>query len=169
MGTSEWIATLALIVSSGALFLELRRWYESGAKIHITIMADAMQFPVDAPDDDDRPKLLVRATNRGDVPTTLTLMVVYSYRNWLYRRLGKPFRTAFVPQTIGYWGSPGLPAQVGVNETWHGVATYTETLTEHRRKGRLYAGVIASHSNRPFLVKVPPESPVLPEEKLGSE
>ena len=165
MGTSEWIATLALIVSSGALFLELRRWYESGVKIHITIMADALSTSY--PDDDV--KLVVRATNRGDVPTTVDLMVLYWYRSSLHRRFGQPYRTAFVAQVRGYWGSPGVPSPLGVNETWVGVANYDDELLQDRRKGRLYAGVIASHSNRPFLVKVPPESHVLPEEKLGSE
>jgi hypothetical protein len=35
-GVGAWVAVYAAIVSTGALFLEVRRWFESGASLNIS-------------------------------------------------------------------------------------------------------------------------------------
>ena len=162
MDTSEWIATLALIVSSGALFLELRRWHESGAKLHLSVIADVPFFPGKA-------RLSLAVTNRGDAPTTITHMVAFFYRNWFMYLLDRHDEAFFVAQSAGSFGMSGAPARVSVNGVWHGTMPYTDRSQDARRKGRLYVGVVASHSSRRFLVKVPREPAAVPETELGSE
>ena len=54
---------------------------------------------------------------------------------------------------------PNVPAKLGVNEMWHGLMLYEKNTTEARGKGHLYVGVITSHSNRYFLLRVPKRKP----------
>jgi hypothetical protein len=55
--------------------------------------------------------------------------------------------------------APNVPMEIGVNKQWSGLALYEKGVGEARAAGHLYVGVIASHSNRDFLIKVPPRKP----------
>jgi hypothetical protein len=111
------------------------------------------------PQDDGVSKLALNVTNRGDTPTTITHMIVYKYRSWFHRWRTKPHFTAIVPNPVmpGMVGT--LPYELGLNKYWLGVLNFGE-LSEAREKGELYVGVIASHSNRNFLVHVPPRKDI---------
>ncbi|MEQ9448428.1 MAG: hypothetical protein RLN70_05890, partial [Rhodospirillaceae bacterium] len=110
-------------------------------------MADAEMYPMD----DGREKLMLSTVNQGDTPTTLTHMIVFGYSSRWTRLLRKPELTAIVNlQSISHME---LPHELGVNRQWMGLMNYDDKLSEYRRRGLLYVGVIASHSNRNFLVR----------------
>lgn len=151
MSVSDWLAVIAIVVSAGALSLEVRRWVESRPRLHLRMMADAIEIP----SDDDSPKLALFVTNRGSEPTTITHMIAFAYASrWGWLR-GKPTKQGVV-------NSPNVPAEVGINRQWMGKMLYTDDFVAARAKGLLYVGVIASHSNKNYLMKVPPRSPDLP-------
>ncbi len=60
------------------------------------------------------------------------------------------------PDKAGIVSAPYIPAKLETNGTWMGMMTYDEKLLGARAKGHLYVGVLASHSNRDFLIRVPP-------------
>lgn len=145
MTTSEWASILALAISGGALALNVRSWLASGPHLHLSVIGDAIEFPRG----DGKPKLALFVTNRGDEPTTLTHMVAYIYSSrWRKFRHKKDF-AAIV-------NSPTIPFEIGINKTWSGLMLYGDKVDEARVVGSLYVGVISSHSNREFLVRVPP-------------
>jgi hypothetical protein len=156
MTASDWIAVIALIISSGALALEIRRWFESQPRLHLSVMGDAITFP----DDDGKPKLVLSVINRGGVPTMLTHMVAFTYRSHWARLRGKTDITGLV-------NSDRIPAELGVNKTWLGTMYYDENTTAARLKGLLYVGVIASHKSGEVLIRVPLKREV-PGEKIAS-
>jgi hypothetical protein len=158
MMISDWISIVALGVSSGALALNIRGWLASGPHLHLSVIADAVEFPRG----DGKPKLALFVTNRGDEPTTLTHMVAFIYRSrWAKARRRKAF-AAIV-------NSPTIPAEVGINKTWSGLMLYGDKVTEARTKGQLYVGVFASHTNREFVVRVPPPTEQdIPKEQIPS-
>jgi hypothetical protein len=156
MTTSEWISVIALIISSGAFSLQARSWLASGPKLRLSLMADAISYPRV----DNHPKLALFVINRGDTPTMITHMVLYSYRSRWAKFRRKNTWAAVVNST-------NVPAEVGVNKQWTGIAFYEKDLPEARAKGHLYLGVIASHSNREFLIKVPPRKPDIPQDTIG--
>lgn len=160
VGASDLIAALALIVSSGAFFLEVRRWFESGANLHISLMADAIEMPAPPV---DKPMLVLSVTNRGDTPTTITHMICVA-RNprWKF------WRERIIMNGIVNTIIQPLPFELGVNRTWMGRLNYDERLLGFRAKGQLYVGVIASHSNKYFLKRVPKEKPDIPTDKVGA-
>ena len=71
------ISLWALYVSAGALFvsacvfaLELRRWFDEGVRLGLSIMVGARI--IGGLERDDRTYLSVTVTNRGSAPTTIT-------------------------------------------------------------------------------------------------
>ncbi len=146
MSTTDIIAILALVIASGSFALELKRWFDQGPKLHLSLIADAVMVP----DDDGRDKLFLTVTNRGDVPTLVTHMIVYVYDDWLRYLRGKRSMQGVVNSTI-----QAIPSVVPVNGTFKGMLVYNEELKEARERKRLYVGVICSHSSRDFLIRVP--------------
>jgi hypothetical protein len=53
--------------------------------------------------------------------------------------------------------STTIPFQLDVNKSWMGYMIYNDEAQAYRAKGQLYIGVISAHSNKNYLVKVPPE------------
>ena len=155
MDFSNWVSLAALAIASGALALEVRRWRESGPRLHLSCMADAVTFP----DDNGEPKLALTVINRGAAPTTLTHMVGYIYKSpWQ--------RIRHHPSTAGVVAANNIPFQLGVNQTWIGMMTYNEKTSDARKKGHLYVGVISAHSSGHFLVRVPPPKTDIPEGEI---
>ena len=79
----------------------------------------------------------------------LTHMVAFTYDNRWKRFRNKPSMTGIV-------NSPHIPAKLEVNATWMGMMFYTDDLRTKMKEGKLYVGVIASHSNKTFLIRIPP-------------
>jgi hypothetical protein len=159
MATSEWISLIALIISSGGFALQARGWLMSGPRLHLSVMGDAISFP----HDDNKPKLALTVINRGDAPTVITHMIAYVYKS-IWHRLRHRSEYA------GVINSPNIPAPLALNQNWVGLMLYDRRTTEGRARGRLYVGIIASHANREFLIRVAPKREMkLPTGTIASE
>jgi hypothetical protein len=145
MNTSEWISTLALMISSGGFSLQARSWWLSGPRLHLSVIGEAIVVP----NDGQGTRAALTVINRGTDPTMLTHMVVFTYKSRWRKLRNKPNQTGVV-------NSPSIPAKLDVNATWIGQMFYTDDLRKALAEGQLYVGVIASHSNKTFLVRVPP-------------
>ena len=157
MNTSDFIACLALVVASGAFFLELRRWFEDGPKIHLAVMSDVVTVPAD----DGRAKLALTVVNRGTVPTTITHMIGVSYTGLLSRWRDKPTMQGIVNTQL-----MPLPFQLGVNKSFMGMMNYEERTAAAREQGSFYVGVVCSHSSKRYLIRVQPPKTDVPTEVL---
>lgn len=145
-----WISVLALIISSGSLALQLKKWLEEGPRLHLSVMADAVMFPVD----DKKPKLVLTVINRGSTPTLITHMIAFTFDSSWKRFRNKPSLTGVVNSTL-----QPVPFNLGVNQSFMGMMTYDDKLMKARVAGTLYIGVISSHTNKNFLIGVPPPKP----------
>ncbi len=156
MTTSDFIAVLALVISSGGLFIQIRSWMTSKPRLLLSTMAEAESVPKDG----KGTRAVVTVTNRGSVPTMLTHMVAYTYDNrWKYWR-GKP-------SIMGIVTSTDIPAKLEPNAYWLGQMSYTPELRQTMKQGKLYLGVIATHSNKIFLARViPPSDSKVPATKI---
>ena len=157
MTTAEWISVIALIISSGGFAIQARSWILSGPRLHLSIIADAMLIP-----DEEGPRAALTVINRGTAPTMLTHMVVYLYRSRWRRFRNKSYLAGVV-------NSDRIPSKVDINGTWNGLMAYNDKTIEGRKQGHLYIGVIASHANGSYLVRVPPAKEVrVPTETIAS-
>jgi len=130
----------------------------SGPRLHLSVMADALSFP----DDGKGVRAALTVINRGDEPTMLTHMVGFVFPSWWRKYRNNP-------EYAGIVNSPTIPHKLDINATWIGMMMYEKTLTAARQKGHLYVGVIASHSNATFLIRVPPpKKDDIPKDKIAS-
>ena len=117
------------MIASFALALEVRRWFESGPRLSLSVMGDALFFP----QTDGNPRLALTVINRGTTSTTLSNMVLFGYTSRWQKWRKKPFFTAIVPQ-------PDIPFELGANKFWLASLTYDEETIGMRRKGQRIQG-----------------------------
>jgi hypothetical protein len=153
-----WVSAGALFVAACAFGLEVRRWFDEGVRLSLSVMPNAI---IIGPHGRDRDKYLsVTVTNRGDAPTTITHMVLYNYPSrlarwvpqWLYRRTKRFNAETWVINAIG---APGpIPYVLEPGRTWSGRASQTPDVERMIDGGRLYVGIISSHRKRTFFKRV---------------
>ncbi|HKN22614.1 MAG TPA: hypothetical protein VJX73_14415 [Terracidiphilus sp.] len=131
----------SLLVAGGAFALELRRWFDEGVKLSMSVITVA---------------------NRGTAATTITHMALHNYPDRLSHFLSKlpgvPFRW---PRFVRRWRKKHGPQTFIVNtvrmplphvlepgRNWHGMAVHTPEVEKMIGDGRLFVGVIGSHSGK---------------------
>jgi hypothetical protein len=156
------IAAYAAIVSTGALFLELRRWFEAGPRLNIDIIPEAETFNI--PGTDGNTYLLVTITNRGNTPTTITHFVLSDYGTWFNRLRSKPIWNAIVPDPDPHPRARQMSQLLQTGERWSGMALHDDELKRRMNAGYLYVLIYASHADKPIKRRVhelakPPQEP----------
>ncbi|GAA5266701.1 hypothetical protein ACOSOMT5_P3132 [Acidiphilium sp. MT5] len=153
------VSALSLCVAFAAFVLELRRWFSEGVRLSMSVMSDAIF--VGGGLEDKKKYIAITVRNRGDAATTITHMVLYNYPSrlavWLPKRprfmvrLLKKYQPAtFIVNTTDM--PPPYVLEPGRN--WHGMAAHTPELEAMIKAGRLFVGVIGSHSDKPRLMRV---------------
>ncbi|MBP1883236.1 hypothetical protein [Sinorhizobium mexicanum] len=157
MNAEAWIAIYAAIVATGALFLEIRRWVESGPKLYISAKANMVML--DGIGNKTEGLLVVNATNRGDAPTTITNLCLLRYPSW-FSRLRKKADKSFViphPQAKGST-SYALPYVLSPGQQWIGMAHDRQDATGDIQTGRFWVALYTTDRNAPYVVHIPKRS-----------
>ena len=150
MGWGDAAAIYAGIVATAALALEVRRWFESGPKLRLSVMQHARLTH----DSSNSSYIALTAINIGEVPTTITHLTLQQFPSlWSYLR-AKPSWTALVPKPNLDGMPPVIPKLINPGEQWTGLANRTEDLIEMSKKARLYIGVVHSFCSKPVLIKL---------------
>lgn len=155
------IAGYAAIVATGALALEVRRWFESGPRLSIDLMPEAETINI--PGTEGKTYLLAKVSNRGNAPTTIMHFGVCEFRTWSARIRSKADWTAIVPHPHLPDSAPILPSTLQPGAVWTGMARYDDEGDLKRRvgSGKLYVFIYASHTDKPLfkLVRLAPQPP----------
>ncbi|MDX0802475.1 hypothetical protein GOD37_26360 [Sinorhizobium medicae] len=147
---SDIAAFYAAVVATGALFLEVRRWFESGVRLRLSAnYLYAMGTPTR-----HEPMIGVEVSNIGDQPTTLTSMEIRIYRSKLHKILGQhKVRAAIIdPSGIGGY-LQALPHIIEPGKLWRG-GFEAESSVFRDHPGVAYAAVHTSRRKKPFLVRL---------------
>jgi hypothetical protein len=150
------VAIYAAVVATGAFFLELRRWGESGVKLRVTVMPFAQLVGSFSEAEKNRAYIVLNVANIGDRPTTITHFVVQQYPSRLHKYLGKPSRSALVNQVAGILGASPIPYVLTPGSTWTGFAIRDEgadLIIESAMKPT-FAGVFASHCSKFYSARI---------------
>lgn len=157
-------AIYAAVVATGALALEIRRWFESGPRLSVSVMPE--MEAINMPGMEGKTYLVAQIANRGNAPTTITHFALRGYRSWFGRLRSKPALQAIVPHPHPPGGLP-LPATLQPGNIWAGMAEHTHDLKCRIDAGYLYVLIYASHTNKPVLKRVPrPAKPLDDTEKV---
>ena len=152
MNVSDVVAFYAAIVSTGALVLEVRRWFESRAKIHVSA-TPGMSLLANGRFSDEE-YILVNATNRGLAPTTITHFGFEAYPDLGARLRRRPSQSMWVPMASQGSGQQ-LPFGLAPGAYWTGMAEEDEAISGLVEKGHLWAVIYATHREKPTRIKVP--------------
>ena len=157
---SRWalfIAAASLITAISSFLLDVRRRFNEGVRLSLSVMVEAKLYGGNV--DDENSYISIIVTNRGNTSTTLTNMVLYDFPGrflflfqkcprWLVRSLRiKPPKTMIVVNP----GNQPLPHVLESGHNWYGRVVHDPVLIKMIDKGGLYVGVLASHSNNAFL------------------
>lgn len=150
----------SLAIAFGVFALEVRRWFDEGVRLSISVIVDAKFFG--GIEKDDQTYLAVTVTNRGSAATTITHMVLFNYPNtfgiWLPKRprfLARLFKK-HLPKTfiVANTGEMRIPYVLEPGRNWHGTAVHTPDLEGMIAAGRLFVGIIGSHSDKPLFMRI---------------
>jgi hypothetical protein len=136
----------AAIVSTGALFLEIRRWVEAGPRLNIHVMPEAKT--INLPGTEKNTYLLATVTNRGNAATTITHFVFRDYETWFNHLRSKPVWTAIVPDPHPHPHARQMSQPLQPGERWTGMALHHEELKRRMDGGYLYVVIFASHTDK---------------------
>lgn len=152
-GAEALVATYAAIVATGALALEVRRWFESGPKIRVR--ANPGMMLIGAVGVEKESLLVVNVTNRGDTPTTITHLALLDYPNLLARWRDRASRTFVIlhPQPPGSHLS--VPYVLNPGQQWTGLGHDRSDVTGDVQTGTMYAAIYTTDRNRPYVVRIP--------------
>lgn len=161
----EWlegsVAAYAAIVATGALFLEVRRWMESGVRLSISVMPEAKMFG--GYQEDLNTYLALTVTNRGEAPTTLTHVALFNYATFWHWLRRKPKNTAIV-KNPGHQSGQHIPYLLEPGKMFHGLVNHDPQLKDWIDGGWLFVGVIGSHADKPKLIRVRKPNPIKTDE-----
>jgi|SRR5271165_1583247 len=160
------ISAGSLVVAACAFVLELRRWFDEGVKLSMSVMPDAKLLGGGV--QDDKMYLAITVANRGAAATTITHMVLYNYPDRLSLFLSKfPIVIFKRPRFLWRWFAKHGPQTFIVNtvrmplphvlepgRNWHGMAVHTPETDKMIGNGRLFVGVIGSHSGKTLFRRV---------------
>ena len=158
MTPAEWISVIALVIATGGFAINLYNWFFSGARLHLSVMPEALTFP----DDGRGSRLALTVYNRGSAPTMLTHFVAFVFPSRWRRFRNRPVHAGIVASTQ-------IPSKLDINTYWMGQMFYNEETSAARKKGHLYVGIVASHRSKPYLTRVPtPRESTTPTDKIAS-
>lgn len=167
------IAFFSLIVSACSFVLELRRWFDEGVKLSLSVIADAKLFMPGVKDDNTY--LSVSVMNRGSAPTTITHLLFYNYNSGVAQHIpDRLFRQIYRlslrgPRRLQSWietlqpetsvaNASGRPSQIPFvldpGHTWLGLVPHNTELHDWIGDSRLYVGIVGSHSDKTFFKRV---------------
>ena len=154
----KWIAIYAAIVATGALALEVRRWFESRPRLFLHVGTNMMVISSDG--NDEHNLTIVTVMNRGDAPTTITKLEVNEFASWCDRRRYRPNAVFLItnPQPID--ARPNVPALLDAGSRWIGYIRPRPDLISDIQSGTMWVAVHTTDRDRPYLARVPPRRPL---------
>ena len=140
----------ASVVATAALALEIRRWFETGPRLKLTVIPRSRL--VGGVTEDKNVYLTARITNTGNLPTTILNFALLEYKSYLNKIWGRACNSAIVPNPAS--GGRMLPYVLQPGTEWTGSTFYDVDLEQWVATGRLFVAIYHSHSSRPVLRRV---------------
>jgi hypothetical protein len=150
--TGDYIAVYAAIVATGALALEVRRWFENKPRLSISASPNMKLYL--RGETSDATYLTVTVSNRGQSTTTVTHFGLNAYPTIWRRIRNKPSHTMAVPMANPPGGQQ-LPHILQPGHHWSGMAIQDDDVARMIKAQTLWVTIYAAHRQKPFYKRVP--------------
>ena len=145
------IAVYAAIVATAVAIWDVVKWKMQGPNLQVEVQSGMKIYGGRVPD--EREFIVMRVTNRGDRPTTITNMGYLLYRDdfvaW-WSRKSNTF-AAIVPSPSD---AQPLPFVLAPGVQWVGMGEQDAELSQMSRSGCLMGAVYHSHTNKPIMRQI---------------
>jgi hypothetical protein len=149
-----WIAIYAAILSTGGLFLGIRRWFEAGPRLRVAIIPDGMTIGGDS-QFDEQDIIAVTVTNRGEASTMITGLLLFEIETWGQRLRRKSKRSFLIPNPHLKGYPPNIPHVLEPGRFWMGAIRQRQDIAPDLQTGTFYIGLSTTHCDRPYLRRIP--------------
>jgi hypothetical protein len=148
-----WIAIYAAIVATGALFLNIRTWFETRPRLRLILIPEGIVVG-GGPETDERDIVILTVTNVGKTPVLITNLLLWEMPNWWRRIRRRAIRTYVVtnPALRGY--EQNIPFLLEQARIWHGIVRRRPEIIPDLLTGNFYIGLSTSHLKRPILRRI---------------
>lgn len=150
MTASDVAAWWGAIIASIVLFWDVIKWRANQVKLRVSAQANMQTMTRSGKLDYDL-NIFVEAVNFGGKTTTITHLVVKSYRNTFDLLRGKTSMRGLVALP---GGTQPLPFELGPGKRWVGLIDQKEVEAKAGTDGYFYCGIIHTVSTKEHLVRV---------------
>lgn len=154
------VATLATayaaVVATGALALEVRRWFESGPKLVVKAQPNMTLINAGGPEREGL--LLVNVSNRGEGVTTITHFGLLEFPDAISRWQRKASNSFIVAHPYLAGMNTALPYVLRPGEMWTGFADGKSEATGDLQSGTMWVAIYTTDREKPYLALIPKRS-----------
>lgn len=149
MDNGDWVATYAAIVATGALFLEIRRWVESGPNLSIMCRSD--HFIMTEEGILSGRYFAVTVSNSGSAATTITECAIANFSSFIDRLRRKPsdYKLIFYPGLPNGYRHP-MPTLISPGTVWSSTLDHEGEIPK-----KSWVWIKTSHRKKPYLRRIP--------------
>ena len=149
-----WLALYAALVATGVLIIQIRQWIENRPRVFLKVLPDrVLSNNILGPDK----IILVTATNRGSEATTVKIIFVIWYKNWLDMFLKRKGEAGIIINTKIPNSKDGtLPYVLKPGSEWNGMIDQTQMIDKIYELETIiankwaYVGIHCSHRDKPI-------------------
>lgn len=145
------IAVYAAVVATAVAIWDVVKWKMQGPNLDVEVQSGMKLYGTGA--SDDREFIVMRVTNRGDRPTTITNMGYLLYRDDFVARWNRNSNifAAIVPTPSE---AQPLPFVLAPGSQWVGMGVQDAELSQMANSGCLMCAVYHSHTNKPIMRQI---------------
>ena len=153
VGELDPVAIYAALVATTILIWDVVKWLRSGSRLQITVSPEMKYFGQPGAEFEDKTFVVVKVSNVGSSPTTLTHLSMRQFSSLFNLWRGKPKQSFIImkPEATPVYV---LPYVLEAGREWMGIIEHSEKTVQLAQEGRLYAEVSHSVKRKPVRAKI---------------
>lgn len=152
--TTEVVAWWGAVIATVVFAWDIYKWKSAGAKLRMSVSSGMLMTGGKSywnTESADKLHIVVRLSNIGDRPTTITHLAFLYFPTWFSRLRGRP-KHSFIAVNPNP-GQP-IPHEMKEGTIWIGTTDQTPDFEQYATEGHLIAQIFHSHSTRPEQARV---------------
>lgn len=154
VGQLDPIAVYAAIIATLVLIWDIVKWASTRARLRVRVKYDMETFNLGPRKLQGKKFVLVTVTNVGSKPTTVQMLGLGSYANWLAKLIVKRSRASVIIQPILDARMQSLPHRLDHGDEWTGIIAQNNELQDWANSEKLYAEIYHSLGKRPVRARI---------------
>lgn len=149
------VAIYAAVLSTISILWQIWVWFRTGPRLRVT--ANTNMLVMGGYNKNDQKYVVINVVNRGSAKTTITHVVMFTYKSVIYKMLNRPDKSFVVKHDVL---ACQIPYVIDAGCTFMSMTTQNDDMESLSRTSKLYMGVFHSFRARPVLTRIRPIQPM---------